>query len=236
MCKIVPFPAGPVTGEDVRRAAQLSGATKIDNHTCSICGYMTRYLIVEGALYYDRGCHCVPNQPDSVSPRDWEEAAGWINQQTNEEFKRNIMARFGFGSPILPDAEANPSRRPDLDSPLFVNVDANTSINWKDSGFTANHWFSNDGNPAGGCTYGAGFVIFWQNGPLGRGDQRKEPNGAFVENIISAVINRLKFYQATKFECGYNEEAIECLQRALAALESRTADREGRGVEGTNLG
>lgn len=236
MCKIVPFPAGPVTGEDVKSAAKLSGATEIDHHPCSLCGYMTRYLIVKGALYYDSGCRCVPNGPDSISPRFWDEAAEWINMQTDDELRKNIMSRFGFGGPILPGAESNLSCRPPLDSLLLVNMDANTSINWKESGFAANHFFDKDCNPSGGCTYGVGFAISWQNGPLGRGDQRQEPNGAFVENIISAAINRLEFYQSTKFECGYNAEAIECLKRALAALNSRTAEREGRGVEGTYSG
>lgn len=88
--------------------------------------------------------------------------------------------------------------------------------------------------PAGGVTYGPGLCISWQNGPLGRGDDRKEPNGCFVETVISAVIDRIEFYQAGKFRCPENQVAIDHLRTALGALEARTASREARSVEGTH--
>jgi hypothetical protein len=43
-----------------------------------------------------------------------------------------------------------------------------------------------DGNPAGGHVLGTGLRIDWQDGPLGRGEGRSEPNGAFVETVITA--------------------------------------------------
>ena len=49
------------------------------------------------------------------------------------------------------------------------------------------HWSDKDGNPAGGVSSGRGFAISWQNGPLGRGVERREPNGAFVEDVIAAA-------------------------------------------------
>ena len=91
-----------------------------------------------------------------------------------------------------------------------------------------------DGNPAGGLTTGIGIQIDWQDGPLGRGEDRKLPNGAFVEGVIQAAIGRLKFYQASQFKCEENEEAIGYLEAALSALDRRTADREDREVEGTH--
>lgn len=96
------------------------------------------------------------------------------------------------------------------------------------------HWNDSDGNPAGGATFGAGFAISWQNGPLGRGDQRREPNGAFVEGVIAAAIGRIEWYQSGRFACQSNAVALERLQQALAALESRTQGREERQVEGTH--
>ena len=96
------------------------------------------------------------------------------------------------------------------------------------------HWEDKDGNPGGGVTCGTGFTISWQNGPLGRDEERKLPNGAFVETIISAVIDRLEYYQRSKFECGANEAAIEALKAANGCLEDRTKAREERGVEGTH--
>ena len=91
-----------------------------------------------------------------------------------------------------------------------------------------------DGNPAGGSTYGNGFAIAWQNGPLGRGEDRQEPNGAFVEDIIKAAIDRIEFYQRTKFACERNEITLVNLNQALESQQARTVERESRGVEGTH--
>lgn len=100
--------------------------------------------------------------------------------------------------------------------------------------FKDEHWFDRNGNPTGGVSYGTGFTISWQNGPLGTGENRKEPNGAFVETIIKAAVQRLEFYQEGKFACSENEMAIEHLELALNILNSRTLKRQKRGVEGTH--
>ena len=94
-----------------------------------------------------------------------------------------------------------------------------------------------EGNPAGGRTKGTGFDIEWQNGPLGVGADRKAPNGAFVEDVLRAVIGRIEFYQTAsnrKFACRENAIALTHLETALLWLEKRTDDREARGVEGTH--
>lgn len=99
--------------------------------------------------------------------------------------------------------------------------------------FTGNHFTDSEGRPEGGTTFGPGFAIGWQHGPLGRGDERQDPNGAFVETIIAAALDRLKFYQESPFACQENQQAIYHLQDALAILNQRTARREEEGVEGT---
>jgi hypothetical protein len=96
------------------------------------------------------------------------------------------------------------------------------------------HWSDSNGNPAGGVSTGKGFTISWQNGPLGRGDDRREPNGAFVEDVIQAVIGRIAFYQRSQFACQANADALDALELAAEALDSRTKDREARAVEGTH--
>lgn len=96
------------------------------------------------------------------------------------------------------------------------------------------HWKDADGNPAGGNTFGAGFAIGWQNGPLGRGEERKPQNGAFVEDIIQAAIGRIHFYQESKFACADNADALVHLHKAAEALDRRTKNRESRQVEGTH--
>jgi hypothetical protein len=100
--------------------------------------------------------------------------------------------------------------------------------------FFSEHWVDPNQNPAGGVSTGMGFNISWQNGPLGRGKERRIPNGTFVEKIIYAAIDRIQFYQRSKFKCEDNEDAIMHLQDALLALETRTAGRDARKVEGTH--
>lgn len=92
----------------------------------------------------------------------------------------------------------------------------------------ARHFNDADGNPAGGCTQGNGFVISWQNGPLGRGESRIGPNGAFVETVIQAVISRLGYYQQSKFHCEENQRALEHLYQALECLTEGIQRRSRR--------
>lgn len=91
------------------------------------------------------------------------------------------------------------------------------------------------GNPTGGGVSGVGLSIEWQNGPLGRGTTRLEPNGAFVETVIAAALQRIAHYQASKFACEENARAVTHLQEALMWLDKRTRDREVRKVEGTHV-
>lgn len=96
------------------------------------------------------------------------------------------------------------------------------------------HWNDADDNPAGGVSSGCGFTISWQNGPLGTGDDRKAPNGAFVECVIEAVRDRIEYYQGSKFACEDNALALDALTLALTHLRARTIKREREGVEGTH--
>lgn len=94
--------------------------------------------------------------------------------------------------------------------------------------------YSDGGKPAGGYVKGKGIDIVWQKGPLGRGAERVEPNGAFLEDVIVAVIKRLEHYQDSEFKCRENAVALTYIETALLWLEKRTADRETRNVEGTH--
>ena len=100
--------------------------------------------------------------------------------------------------------------------------------------YFSEQWSDANENPAGGISCGKGICISWQNGPLGRGAERREPNGAFVETVIAIAKDRLDFYQKSKFNCQENAKAIEHLNSALEILNSRTKDREKRQVEGTH--
>lgn len=94
-----------------------------------------------------------------------------------------------------------------------------------------------EGMPAGGCTTGKGIKIDWQNGPLGRDDERKEPNGAFVEGVIEAARDRIEWYQTVsggRFACEENARALAYLTKALRQCDMRTQRREAANVEGTH--
>ena len=98
------------------------------------------------------------------------------------------------------------------------------------------NYFDANGMPEGGVAFGPGFAISWQRGPLGTGVDRKDPNGAFVESVIDAALQRIEWYQESGFACDENAEAIEHLQLALEALDRRTQRRTDAGVEGTHRG
>lgn len=108
-------------------------------------------------------------------------------------------------------------------------------------GFYQEHWTDENNNPAGGVSTGRGFTISWQNGPLGKLDtaDRREPNGAFVEDILGTALGRLEFYQTAsdgKFACEENAEAIENIVKAMEVLDKRTARRVADKTEGTHEG
>ena len=96
------------------------------------------------------------------------------------------------------------------------------------------NYVDEQGNPAGGVVTGTGLEITWQNGPLGRGEDRQKPNGAFVETVINAVAQRIAYYQDSKFHCIENAIALGHLNAALEVLNERTNARNDRDVEGTH--
>lgn len=100
-------------------------------------------------------------------------------------------------------------------------------------GIQSSHWTDND-IPEGGQTFGPGFAIAWQRGPLGRDENRQPQNGAFVEDVIKAAVDRIEHYQSSKFASEYNASALDHLNIALKSLAARTQDREDRAVEGTH--
>ena len=96
------------------------------------------------------------------------------------------------------------------------------------------HWNDADGNPAGGCTQAPGLLVSWQNGPLQVDGKRRPQTGAFVEDLMKAVIDRIEFYQNSDFACEENDLTLNHLHAALESQQARTRDRTDRGVEGTH--
>lgn len=83
------------------------------------------------------------------------------------------------------------------------------------------------GHPAGRRILG--FVRF-QVGPV----RNYGRNGLTETALISVLIDRLEGHQEGTHPSPHNALALDHLRVALDALNSRTADRVARGVEGTN--
>lgn len=100
------------------------------------------------------------------------------------------------------------------------------------------NWTDDEGRPDGGLVTGAGIEIKWQKGPLGRvgTKERVAPNGAFVEDVIAAALERVRHYQESPFKCRENAIAITKLEEALHWLGSRTQRRIDDKTEGTHEG
>ena len=90
-----------------------------------------------------------------------------------------------------------------------------------------------DGVPASGEANGTGFRIVWQPRPLGRGENRAPAEGAFIEDLMLALLQRLQFYQDSPFACEENADSIALLRASLERQYGRTRRREARGIEGT---
>ena len=101
----------------------------------------------------------------------------------------------------------------------------------------ARNYSDTDGNPAGGYVHGPGLCVSFQDGPRGKqGDGELHPaNGAFVEDLLVGALQRLEFFQASKFRHVRNQEAIDHIVSALEALNTRAAERKERGVLGANV-
>ena len=75
--------------------------------------------------------------------------------------------------------------------------------------------------------------VKWQDKPRKNADgSLSEPNGAFVEDVIWAALQRLEFFNTTKYRDRANSIAITHLEQALQALKDRQLERSYRGVEG----
>lgn len=95
------------------------------------------------------------------------------------------------------------------------------------------------GNPTGGevrleISGHPELLVKWQDGA--RGEQGKpglaEPNGAFVEDVLWAALQRLEFFQESQYRCRENAIAITKIEEALFIMKDRQLSRSYRGVEG----
>lgn len=74
----------------------------------------------------------------------------------------------------------------------------------------------------------------FHEGPLA-GENAGEVNGVMIENLLAICADRLQTHQDSKYACDENQDALDHIKMAVAALKSRTAKREERKVEGTHV-
>jgi hypothetical protein len=112
----------------------------------------------------------------------------------------------------------------------------------------ANNEVDENDNPTGGDVYlqvtksgdteYPALVINWQDGPRGNGTNPDgsvtlaDPNGAFVEDVLWAALQRLEFFNESKYRDRANSLAITHIEQALQALKDRQLERSYRNVEG----
>lgn len=77
-------------------------------------------------------------------------------------------------------------------------------------------------------------IVKWQDGPRGTAedDTLTDPNGAFVEDVLWAALERLEFFNESKYRDRANSLAITHIEQALQALKDRQLERSHRNVEG----
>lgn len=78
-----------------------------------------------------------------------------------------------------------------------------------------------------------GFVC-WQTGPARGPDNEATINGTTCEDLLTLVRMRIEGYQTGPVPSPENDVALDGIERALAALASRTSARQAHGVEGTD--
>lgn len=91
------------------------------------------------------------------------------------------------------------------------------------------NWTLN-GKSDGGVSSGLGFCISWQRGSISENGR----NGAFLVEVLEACQHQLKYHQSGQLSCSENAIALEAINKALEALNSRIERRTSAGVYGTH--
>jgi hypothetical protein len=95
----------------------------------------------------------------------------------------------------------------------------------------AANWTDVNGLHQGGQSCGIGYTIAWQRGAL----DKEGRNGAFLIEVLEAVRSQIQYYQDSKFVCEENATALQHIDLALAALNSRRDRRKDQNILGTHV-
>lgn len=84
-----------VTAEEVKAAMVAANITRVNSHECGGCGSMVFYSREGERLFFNPACNCSSRWSPS-EPREWDDAAEWINMQSHAEERNKLRLRFGL--------------------------------------------------------------------------------------------------------------------------------------------
>jgi len=84
-----------VTAAEVKKAVLAKGIKTIEHHTCAACDCWVNYFVEGENLFFDSSCDC-SSSGHGMEPREWQEAADWINMQSNLCVELDLKSRFGI--------------------------------------------------------------------------------------------------------------------------------------------
>jgi len=96
----------------------------------------------------------------------------------------------------------------------------NKTYNWTDD---------NEGH-IGGQSYGEGYCIAWQRGPVVTDNYR---NGALLLDVLGACQEQLWYFQNSTLRCVENRVALQHLAEVIKVLEARRDRIATEGTSGT---
>lgn len=157
-----------------------------------------------------------------------------------EDVLSAVVSRIAYYQESKFACDENAQALSELEAALSIEC-----IDKPDENIFNEHWTDSDGNPAGGFSSGDYFAISWQNGPLGRMGtaDRREPNGAFVETVLQAIIDRTQLlldyppllYISESMKAD-GLKFVAHLRKANEILDARTKRRVAAKTEGTHEG
>lgn len=106
-----------ITGEQVKTAVLAADIIRVDHHDCGLCGEFTHYSVMSDQLYYSSACGCGWAAP---RPVPWSAAADWINMQTSDDVRAELMKRFGFPTVDTPPPGPVTSQTVVVNQPVHV--------------------------------------------------------------------------------------------------------------------
>lgn len=83
-----------ITANQVKDGMTRNGIITVDHHSCGFCDYMTKFVREGDELFFDPGCDCVP-YIKNLEPREFQDAADWVNMQSDPDIKSKLAAKFG---------------------------------------------------------------------------------------------------------------------------------------------